>query len=473
MQTSHSFRVAVIGSGVAGSICALRLAEAGLAVDLFEQGPELVNGPPVCHLHAGGSLYRELNDQQCMQLLEQSIYTARSFEQSLRKRPTLIAIPQRDPGEVTDLIPRFEALQAHYQTLIDQDPANEILGSAEDYFKLIDEDQTRAMRQYAQRSDVDASQDELLNALQSLELDKLKFPLIVVQEYGVSVIRVAASVELAAAQLPLLNVHVNTQVTQLQSLDEHWELTYGQGEEAQQQWFDYVVNAAGYRSGAIDDLIGIPAKRLVEFKAAYIAQWPEGKGVWPEIVIHGQRGTKHGMAQFTPYGGGIFQLHGMTQDITLFEQGVAQSSEVSAQPKLCQPLLQLAQGMWPTQLVQQRTEAAIHYLAEFIPAFAQAQVVEKTLSGAQQIPGDDVTERVSGARFAARRYARAEVIKFSSTLACADEILTDISYLTDKIGRIVPSDLNSTLQLTKSAIDELAEAIALRRHFPIALGRES
>ena len=66
LPENSSFHVGVIGGEIAGSTVALRFAELGLGVTLFEAGPSLVNGPPICHLHAGGNLYREISDSQCL-----------------------------------------------------------------------------------------------------------------------------------------------------------------------------------------------------------------------------------------------------------------------------------------------------------------------------------------------------------------------------------------------------------------------
>jgi flavin-dependent dehydrogenase len=54
--------VGIIGGGIAGSTIALKLAEAGADVILFETKDSLVYGPPMCHLHSGGCLYREIAD---------------------------------------------------------------------------------------------------------------------------------------------------------------------------------------------------------------------------------------------------------------------------------------------------------------------------------------------------------------------------------------------------------------------------
>lgn len=65
--------IAIIGGGVAGSSCALYFGKIGLDVTLFEKNSTLISGPPWCHLHAGGNLYREISDEQCIALLRQSI----------------------------------------------------------------------------------------------------------------------------------------------------------------------------------------------------------------------------------------------------------------------------------------------------------------------------------------------------------------------------------------------------------------
>ncbi len=86
------------------------MAGLDINVTLFEEGVSLVNGPPVCHLHAGGNLYPDISDDQCLTLLEQSIATMKIYPHCINKRPTVIAIPQRDAGNIERLLPRLELL---------------------------------------------------------------------------------------------------------------------------------------------------------------------------------------------------------------------------------------------------------------------------------------------------------------------------------------------------------------------------
>ena len=88
--------IAIIGGGIAGSTSALHLAEIGLNVVLVEKSPSLVSGPPICHLHAGGNLYRDISADQCIELLKQSIDSVRLYPHTINRRPTVIAVPKSD-----------------------------------------------------------------------------------------------------------------------------------------------------------------------------------------------------------------------------------------------------------------------------------------------------------------------------------------------------------------------------------------
>ena len=69
---SKIYNVGIIGGGISGSVTALQLAQYGIDNILFEQGESLVNGPPFCHLHAGGNLYPDISIEQCKQLMSLS-----------------------------------------------------------------------------------------------------------------------------------------------------------------------------------------------------------------------------------------------------------------------------------------------------------------------------------------------------------------------------------------------------------------
>lgn len=467
--------VGIIGGGIAGSTIALRLAEQGINVQLFEEGQSLVNGPPICHLHAGGNLYREISDQQCITLLKQSIDTLRVYQHTSNIRPTVIAIPCNDAGNPNDLLPRLTLLQRTYQTLVDHDPKNNVLGEPTDYFKLY------------QRKDLEylALQDNpqhpltpdqwMIPVAKSINLDQFKYPLVMVQEYGLSVFRIAATLTLALRKLPQCHVHLKTKVTSLAEQNTGWQVSYQDSDNQQHQInVDYLVNAGGYRTGTIDDLAHIPRQRMVEFKAAYITHWPQCDAHWPEVIFHGERGTPNGMAQLTPYPDGFFQLHGMTQDITLFKNGLVSSNATSAQPQLDTSFKTKLQQHWSQEEIEQRTHRAINHMAQFVNHFEQATVGGKPLFGAQQIPGNDPTLRAADVSYSHQRYARSEIVKASSALSVADAIIDQLAALhliSKPISQSRENEFPIAQQLSLSDIVSYAEQLATERGFPTSLAR--
>ena len=86
-------------------------------------------------------------------------------------------------------------------------------------------------------------------------------------------------------------------------------------------------------------MLNIKRESLVEFKSAYITKWEDCNYLWPEVIFFGKRGTPTGMGQFTPYPNGHFQIHGMTEDITLFKNGLVKNSKESSQPLLDQEFI--------------------------------------------------------------------------------------------------------------------------------------
>lgn len=473
--------IGIIGGGIAGSTAALHFAEQGLQVSIFEQGPSLVDGPPICHLHAGGNLYREISEQQCIQLLKESIDTVKLYRHTLNVRPTVIAVPIQDQGQPEELFPRLQVIKKAYKTLVEKDPTNQVLGSPEHYFKLYSKE---ALLKLAQQETLEPdslsgkSLDEwMIPFAQHTDLEKLKYPVVLVQEYGLSVFRLSATVNLALEQLPNCQVYTQTQVTGVEAQDKKWTIRYqpydiNQPIDLHQQatTVDYLINASGYKTGVVDDWVDKPRSRLVEFKAAYVTHWDTGSAMWPEVIFHGERGTPQGMAQLTPYPDGYFQLHGMTEDITLFEDGVAHSTEESSQPKLPVHLVNKIIHGWNEEQQTIRTDKAINHMAQFIPSFASATIGGKPLFGAQQVPGTDITLRAASVSFAGDNYARMEIVKASSALEAARQIedqMRECGVYDD--FSLAPKNVSSELKIEQ--ILATACTLAEQRHYPIALAK--
>lgn len=497
-------RVGILGGGTAGATIAIRLAALGLDTYIFEKKSSLIDGPPMCHLHAGGNLYREIPDEDCVALLEQCIDILRLYPYTIDVRPTVFAVPTRDEGTPEDLLPRLNTLTAAYQKLIDQDPNNKVLGEPKDYYQLYSHEQLLELSTRTQVAIPTCVDEWMIPVAKYLDLNKVKFPLIVVQEYGWNIFRLAASAKLALAEYDNAHVFTDTQVQQVVAVEctdctnanhhvSRWRIDYQSGttnqatdqtaEQAIDQEkttesveVDYLINACGFRTGIIDDMVGVDVTRMVEFKSSYITHWDNAGGQIPEIIVYGQRGTPEGMAQLTPYPDGYFQIHGMSKFITLFDDGLVASSKDSSQPKLPAQYVHYIDDGWDKAPLQARSQQSIDYVANFVPTFNSARTVGNALYGGQQIPGQDDTLRVADVSlYPHLHYARAENVKASSTLIASDEIVEQLIEL-----RMIEPDLPANQRRyahewaylahsNDQRIDTVAQTIAVSRGFPKAM----
>ncbi len=468
--------IAIVGGGVAGASLALYLGKIGLDITLFEKESSLVNGPPFCHLHAGGNLYREISDQQCIKLLKQSIDFLRFYPFIVDYRPTVIVLPKSDSGSLDKILLRLELLKKEYEAIINLDPDNKVLGESSEYYKIYNREQIEKLKQQPIVDQPNSCDDWMIPVSKNIDTDKVQFPLIMVQEYGLNLFRLASASSLAIKNIPNINLQTETNVTNVKKKsDKSWQITYQKDNKEYQENFDYLINAAGFRSGKIDDMIDVECERMVEFKAAYISKCENFKKIlFPEIIFHGERGTPQGMGQFTPYPNGYFQLHGMTKDITLYDDGLVANSKFSCQPKLKESFIKKIEKSWSREEIDQRTSNAIKHLSQFIPNFSKASVGSKPLFGAQQIPGNDPTLRVAEVSFPTKYYARCEIVKVSSVLDMIDAIVEDfikLGYVDKKFYK--NRDYNYIENLVEREIKERATAICKEREYPISLANRN
>ncbi len=178
------------------------------------------------------------------------------------------------------------------------------------------------------------------------------------------------------------------------------------------------------------------------------------------------------MAQLTPYCDDYYQIHGMTEDITLFKNGLVKTDGSGSQPEFDEDIKRKLDEGWEKDEINLRTEKAIDYIAKFIPTFETATVGGPPLYGAQQIPGNDVNLRVGEVSFPTKFYARSEIVKASSALTVANQIIDRM-----KEEQIISSDSETANKnflldsITKKDIDKLASELAKERGYPKALSR--
>ena len=472
----ENVKIAIIGGGVAGATTAITLGQLGMDVTLFEKESSLVSGPPFCHLHAGGNLYREISDAQCVTLLKQSIDFLRFYPYIVDYRPTVIALPTTDKSTVKALLPRLDLLVKEYEKLIQSDENNKVLGESKNYYKLYEREELEAFQNMSTIRIPTNSDEWMIPVAKNIDLDKVQFPLILVQEYGLNLFRLASGSMLTLKKLPSVTLQMETMVQDIHKKENRWNIFSINSEKKESsEEFDYIINAAGFRVGKIDDMINAPCKRMVEFKAAYVSKCTGlEETLFPEIIFHGERGTPQGMGQFTPYPDGYVQLHGMTTDITLYKDGLVSSTAISCQPKLGEDFIKKIERSWSTEETYQRTKLAVKHLAKFIPSFSQAIVGSKPLFGAQQIPGDDPTLRVAEVSFPSPNYARCEIVKVSSSI---DMVKTIIKKLIE-LNYLQESDLDTNIHTYFKKLDEIniklyAEELALQREYPPSLANRN
>jgi len=467
------YTVGIVGGGVSGSVTALQLAQYGIETILFEQGESLVNGPPFCHLHAGGNLYPDISLEQCKQLMRQSIDMARLFPQSIDERPTFISVPKSEHLEVTQMEEKLKFLADYYQQLIDEDASNELLGPPSNYYTSYSFDDLVALSKQAPVSLPQSHNEWMTNAIKLIDFENLKMPVFMVSEYGWNLFRLAAQAQLALTNAPACTIQTNTQVTNIKdvrplNLDYNWEVVT---KDARYK-VKYLVNSAGYKTASVDNYVQLNSNRLIEYKAAYVSKWQPIPGLIPELIFHGERGSTHGMAQLTPYSNDYYQIHGMTKDITLFDNGLIQSNDHVSPAEFDTAIQQKIARAWDPDEINERTELAIRYTAQYVPSFQSATVGGPPLHGAQQIPGDDPNRRVGEVCFPSESYARSEIVKASSALTVANQIIQRMQE-----ENIIPTfqtnaKHNALLdRISKAEIDALASELASERGYPSALSK--
>jgi hypothetical protein len=470
---SKIYNVGIIGAGVSGVVIALELAKYGIENILLEKEESVVNSSPFCHLHAGGNLYPDISTEECKILMKQSIEMARLFPQSIDQRPTFISIPKSETYNIKDLQDRLAVLADYYKTLIKEDPKNEILGSPENYYNIYTKKELNILAELPTVEVPKTANQWMTNAIKLVDYTQLKTPIILVQEYGWNLFRLGAQAQLALQKSANCNLKLNTNVSKVEdvrhlNLDYNWKIHTKNGIHK----VNYLVNSCGFKTGEIDETLNLKVKRLIEFKAAYVSKWQPINGLIPELIFHGKRGTPNGMVQLTPYCNDYYQIHGMTKDTTLFENGLIQSKSNQSQPEFNNTIKKKMETGWKDKDIAHRTQNAINLVTKFLPTFKSATLGSAPLYGAQQIPGENPILRVGEVSFPYKFYARSEIIKASSALTVANQILNKIQE--DFIIPAIKTTNSKNVildSISKYEINALASKLAIQRGYPEALAK--
>jgi hypothetical protein len=467
------YNIGIVGGGVSGVVTALEMEKHGIDSIVFEQKESVVNGPPFCHLHAGGNLYPDISDEQCKILMKQSIDMALLFPNSIDQRPTFISIPKTEKYKTEKIKNRLDMLVKYYTSLIEEDSSNQILGTPKEYYKTFTKQDLITLIDQPTFKHPKSLDQWMANAIKLIDYTVLKTPVFLVQEYGWNLFRLGAQAQLALTKTPKCNLKLNTNVTHIKdvrnkNLEYNWEIhTFENVYKVK-----YLVNSCGFKTGKTEESLNLNTERLIEFKAAYISKWKPIQGLVPEFIFHGERGTPNGMAQLTPYCEDYYQIHGMTEDITLFKNGLVKSKENEIQPVFNPTINQKLNNGWNKDEIQERTQSAIEFVTKFVPSFKSSILGGPPMYGAQQIHGDDPNLRVGEVSFPEKFYARSEIIKASSAQAVASKIVTKIQE-----EKIIPFIREKRAQncllesISKKEIDKMASELAAQRGYPKALSK--
>lgn len=93
--------------------------------------------------------------------------------------------------------------------------------------------------------------------------------------------RVSAFSNIALSKNQHCKILTNTSVIGVQRKKDKWNVRYEcKGCEGDME-VDFLVNACGYETGIVDNMVGFKKHRFLEFKAAYVSHWSECHGMWP------------------------------------------------------------------------------------------------------------------------------------------------------------------------------------------------
>ncbi len=470
---NNKFKIAVIGGGIAGSVIAEQLSTFDVKVSLFEERTSIVSGPPMCHLHTGGNLYRELSNENCIDLLTQSLKTQKYLEYAINSRPTIITIPTEDDGTPNTLIDRLELLKEEYCKIVFKDSTLALLGEPLNYYSTYSYDD--CLKLALGNNQFNSNLSSIYSTFKIMDLSRLKFPIFSVKEFGINQFRISALLNYILLNRKNCTLKLSTSVTDIKKHLNTFSITCKKHDSKckELEHFDYVINACGYKSALTDSMLGIFKNRILEFKASYLAFW-EQKHKMPELIFHGKRSTVNGMGQLTPYCDGLFQIHCMCEGISLFKNGRTVSSKELFEIYPDSFLLNYENFENNTTEIKKLTIESIKFISKYIPSFSNAVFAGKPFYGIQQIPGKNPCLRTADVCFSIDGYATVEIVKISSAIQAAENIINKLKtegHITSN-NPLLTTNVTEKLSLKeRKSLDIKAMNISKKRGYPSVIAK--
>lgn len=300
-------KVAIVGGGIGGVFTAIQLAKRqNTKVDVYEKNNGILQGPPYCHLHAGGFLYPEISTIDSQALFCHAAMFAEYFSEAIVRRPCIIAYNKHSNYNTFDLLHKCKVIKYLYNCwhgLHGSTPFGPIDNFYCAYYKddVIYYKENGCMP--SNDNPANKFHDQYASAFFELldDIDSIKYPFVSVCEF---------IIDQAAVESQLVNefnkcditLHKNTFVQNiLQQLQSH---------------YDVIIDCTG-RGSTSESPSESPI--LAEYKSSWLVKCPRGAN-FPEIAIVGERGTYNGTLQITPIGTHTCQVHYMSHTSTIIKE---------------------------------------------------------------------------------------------------------------------------------------------------------
>ncbi len=256
LPTNHNETIAVIGSGVAGSLAASRLANEGYGVTLIEQLPEPFSGSSAyaAQIHLGG-LYSG-NPDTAYECLLSAIEMKRCYPESLTEKRVQFLVAEKSDISVGDLIDFHEDLAGRYADLPEED---HVFGLPEDFFEILQPDEYAFAKHIAGGI---LGREVTFNMARTREM--------VLRDLGRFGGRLMTSTKVIDVEL---------------SADDRFNLVVENGEDTAIFAFDQVVNAAGYGARPLDHKLGDRTQYSLMLKTWNLVQEKCGETTMPPFAV--------------------------------------------------------------------------------------------------------------------------------------------------------------------------------------------
>ncbi len=272
------FNIVVVGGGIAGCGAALRLADLGYKVTLIENRGSLLSGSSDDTPCRAGLGFHYPDKNTAVSALKNAVRFIKEYKDlgfNLRvgeDKP--LAHPLRrghyyvvkdSQFEVDTVLALYEEIKKAYAKLIEEDPANEVFGPAEDFYRVLWRNE---------EGDVPAEHDALVPLLNLYKIacgietaeHTLNWP--VFKSYLVDEV----------THHPNITVQLNTQVNEILPHGLGYKINFEENAELKNKKCDFVINSAWENIEKLNKTAGVevhPEDRVLRVKVICQIKLPE------------------------------------------------------------------------------------------------------------------------------------------------------------------------------------------------------